>query len=109
MLSNWYWFVLALTLLLIAAWLYNRYTPPTWQVTATILIEEDQKNQSPSRTDQILEGFGLRPGMQNLDNQLHILTSWSIIDQTLNDLPFDVECYHRGLLNKVALYPESPI
>ncbi len=109
MLSNWYWFVLALTLLLIAAWLYNRYTPPTWQVTATVLIEEDQKNQSPIQADQILKGFGLRPGMQNLDNQIHILTSWSIIDQTLNDLPFDVECYHRGLLNKVALYPESPI
>ena len=45
-LSNWYWYILALSLMLLAAWLYNRYTPPTWQVTATVLIEDDQKNQS---------------------------------------------------------------
>ncbi len=109
MLSNWYWFLLTLTLLLIAAWLYNRYTPRIWQVTATILIEENQQTSSAIPTDQILKGFGLRPGMQNLDNQIHIFTSWSIIDQTLNDLPFDVECYHQGLRSKVDLYPESPI
>ncbi len=109
MLSNWYWFVLALTLMLTIAWLYNRYTIPTWQVTASVLIEDDRNNQSLTGPDQLLRGFGLRPGIQNLNNQLHILSSRSIIDQTLNELPFNIEYYHRGLVNKVALYPESPI
>ncbi len=109
MLTNWYWFVLALTLALTAAWLYNRYTIPTWQVTATVLIEEDHNNQSLTGPDQLLRGFGLRPGIQNLDNQLLILSSRSIIDQTINELPFDIEYYHRGMFKKVALYPESPI
>lgn len=109
MLSNWYWFALLLILMFIAAWLYIRFTPPIWRVTTNVLIVEDQEMSSTIPTDRILQGFGLRPGMQNLDNQVNILTSWSLIEQTLNELPFNVEVYRNRLLNEVALYPESPI
>ncbi len=109
MLSNWYWFVLALGLTVGSAWVYKRYTLPTWRVSATVLIEEDKKHTSMIGSEQLLEGFGVRPGMQNLDNQVLILTSWTIIEKTLSDLPFDIEYYHHGRVNKVALYPVSPI
>jgi len=103
MLSNWYWFVLSLSLALTGAWLYNRHTLPTWRVSATVLIEEDKSSRSMLGSNNMLEGFGLRPGMQNLDNQLLILTSWSLIEKALNELPFDIEYYQRGRVNKVAL------
>ena len=103
MLSNWPWFVIVLAFVFLVALLYIKYTPPKWRVSAKVLIMEDQNNQSPIQADQILKGFGLMPGMGNLDNQLNILTSWTIVDQTLNDLPFDIECYHRGLFKKVPL------
>jgi len=109
LLSKWHWFALALILALLGALIYNKYIPSTWRVATTVLIGEGNSAPSLTETDQLLKGFGLRPGMQNFDNQLHILTSWSIIDQTLSDLPFDVEYYSRGLGKKVALYPESPI
>jgi tyrosine-protein kinase Etk/Wzc len=109
MLSSWQWFAAGLILALIIAGIYLRYTPPTWEVTASVLIEDDRSAPSIPDADQILKGFGLRPGMQNLDNQLQIMTSWSIINQTLSELPFDVEVYRRKLFQKVALYPESPI
>ena len=109
MLSNWYWFVIALTLTLTAALLYYKLTQPTWRVTATVLIEEDLNNQSLIASDQLFRGFGLRSGIQNLDNQLLILSSRSIVDETLNELPFDIEYYQRRGVNKVASYPESPI
>ena len=109
MLSNWHWFAFSVIAIFLIAWIYIRYTPPIWRVSATILIEEEYQDNAAVETDQLLQGFGLRPGMQNLDNQLHILTSWSSINRTLDDLPFDIEVYYKGLLNKVALYPESPI
>ena len=109
MLSNWYWFVLALIISIASAWLYNRYTMPTWRVSATLLIEEDDKGKSIMGTDKILEGFGLRPGLQNLDNQILILTSWSLIEKTLDELPFEFEYYTRGRINKASLYPASPV
>ncbi|MCE5346079.1 MAG: polysaccharide biosynthesis tyrosine autokinase [Bacteroidales bacterium] len=108
-LSNWYWFALALFVALTVAWLYLTHTLPTWKVSATVLIEEDKKSQSIIGSDKILEGFGVRPGMQNLDNQLLLITSWSIVDKVLSELPFDIEYYYRGRMNKVPLYPESPV
>lgn len=109
MLSKWPWFALAIVVFMSAAWVYIRYTVPTWNTSATVLIEEGNKGQSVLGSDKILEGFGLRPGMQNLDNQLLILTSRSTIGKTLELLPFDNEYYFRGRLNKMPLYPDSPI
>jgi tyrosine-protein kinase Etk/Wzc len=109
MLSNWYWFVLAVLVALAFAWLYNSHTLPTWRVSATVLIDEDKGSRASIGSDQLLEGFGLRSGMKNLDNQLLILTSWALIEKTLDELPFGTEYYTRGRINKIAFYPESPI
>ena len=108
LLSYWHFFALTFVVALICAWLYNRYTMPTYRVTSTLLIEEDKKTGAIG-TDQLLQGFGLRPGMQNLDNQILILSSWSLIGRTLDSLPFDIEYYYRGRINKLPLYPGHPI
>src|SRR5665647_1936843 len=77
LLSYWQFFVLALFVALICAWFYNRYTLTKYRVTSTLLIEENKKPGAIG-TDQLLQGFGLQPGMQNLDNQIQILSSWSL-------------------------------
>ena len=107
MISYWYFFVATIAIGLILAWFYNRYTLPVYRVTSMLLIEEDKKGMPG--TDQLLQGFGLNPGMQNLDNQILILSSWSLIGRTLDSLPFDVEYYYKGHINKLALYPDYPV
>ncbi len=109
MLSNWYWFALSLSVVFVITWLYITHTLPTYRVSSTVLIEEDKSSRVNIGSDQLLQGFGLRPGMKNLDNQLLILTSWSLIDRTLKELPFETEYYTKGRINEVAFYPESPI
>ncbi|MEI6049118.1 MAG: GNVR domain-containing protein [Bacteroidota bacterium] len=108
LLSYLYFFVFAVALALVCAWLYNKYTTTTYRVTSTILIEEDKKSGALG-TDQLLKGFGLKSGIQNLDNQIQILSSWSLIGRTLDSLPFETEYYYRGRIRKVALYPKHPI
>ena len=108
LLSYWHFFVLGLAVALIVAWLYNRYTIPIYRVTSTLLIEDD-KQSGALGTDKLLKGFGLKAGMQNLDNQILILSSWSLIGKTLDSLPFGTEYYYRRRLNKEALYPKHPI
>ena len=108
LLSYWHFFVLGLAVALIVAWLYNRYTVPIYRVTSTLLIEDD-KQSGALGTDKLLKGFGLKAGMQNLDNQILILSSWSLIGKTLDSLPFGTEYYYRRRLNKEALYPKHPI
>lgn len=93
---------------LACAYLYNTFTMPVYRVSATVLIEEDKKT-SPTGNDQLLEGFGLMPGMKNLDNQIMILSSRSLVRKTLEVLPLDLEFYYRGLIRKRSLYPSQPV
>jgi tyrosine-protein kinase Etk/Wzc len=106
--SNRYLFIIALISALIMAYLYNKFTIPVYKVSASILIEEDKKSTSTGN-DQLLEGFGLMPGMKNLDNQIMVLTSRTLIDKTLDLLPLDIEYYNRGLIFKKSLFPSQPI
>ena len=105
---NWYYFLIALILALICAFLYNTYTIPTYRVSTTLLINEGKKGGLLGN-NQFLEGLGLGAGIQNLDNQVMILSSRTLIGNTLNDLPFDIEYYYGRHNNKISLYPESPI
>jgi capsular exopolysaccharide synthesis family protein len=105
---NWHYFLITLILALICAFLYNTYTIPTYRVSTTLLINEGKKGELMGNS-QFLEGLGLGTGIQNLDNQIMVLSSKTLIGNTLDDLPFDIEYYYRSLNNKVSLYPDSPI
>jgi len=108
MLSHWYYFAITIAVAMVITYLYNRFTLPVYRTTSTLLIEESKKSGLPG-TDQLLQGFGLNPGMQNLDNQILILSSWSLIGRTLDSLPFEIEYYYQGRMNKSPLYPDYPI
>jgi tyrosine-protein kinase Etk/Wzc len=103
-----YYFVACFGLTLVLAWLYNTYTIPVYKISATILIEENKKSNSTGN-EQLLEGFGLMPGMRNLDNQIMVLSSRALINKTLDKLSFDTEYYIKGLIRKRSVYPSSPI
>lgn len=108
LLSYWHYFVIAIVAALICAWIYNRYTLTKYRVTSTLLIEENKK-QGNIGTDQLLQGFGLNPGMQNLDNQIQILTSWMLIGRTIDSMHLKYEYYTKGRINKGSIYPVHPI
>jgi tyrosine-protein kinase Etk/Wzc len=103
-----YFFIVTLLAGMIIAFLYNTYTMPVFRVSAKLLIEDDKEANS-SGNDQLLEGFGLMPGMKNLDNQITVLTSRSLLLTTLDELMFNTEYYVRGLIKKRSLYPLQPI
>lgn len=102
---KWYIFLLAIIIAGVTAKFYTKLTYPTYLTTTTILIEEEQATPAMD----ILEGFAVRPGSQNLDNQIIILTSSTLINQALAELPFEIEQYRKGLFNKVSFYPMNPL
>lgn len=106
--SNRYLLIGTLFSALAIAFLYNTFTLPVYRVSASILIEEDKKSVSTGN-DQLLEGFGLMPGLKNLDNQIMVLTSRTLVHQTLDELPLDTTYYYKRLFKKKSLYPERPL
>jgi capsular exopolysaccharide synthesis family protein len=103
-LRNWYVYLIALIFAGAAAVMYLRYKIPSYSVSTTILIEEDEGMPG----QDILQGFTLRPGVQNLDNQLIILTSYSLIGKTLDQLNFGIDVYRKGLFSSASYYPMIP-
>ena len=108
LLRRWYYFPIVMILTLAAAYLYNRYTMPTYLVTSTILIEEENNSNLPG-SDEIMQGIGLRPSTQNLDNQIYVFKSWTLISKTLDLLPFEIDYYKKGRIMTSSYYPDHPI
>ena len=107
-LSNWYYFIIILIMALVMAFLYNSFSIPTYRISATILINE-KKERSMIGKNQLLEGFTLGEVIQNLDNQIMVLKSRTLLRRTFDELPFDIECFQRGIIIKKSLYPNYPI
>jgi len=106
--NNWYYLLASIVLAGTAAFFINEYTIPVYQMTSSIMVLEDD-NMGVGDADRMLQGIGLSSAAQNLYNQMYVLSSWNLIDNTLSELPFDVEVYRKGLFRKVSFYPDDPI
>lgn len=107
-LKNWYWFLATAVIALVIVRFYVNHTLPVYRTSATVLINETEDSRFAGNA-QILQGLGLPGGMNNLQNQIMIVKSLALTESTLNDLPFEVEFYTKGLRNKVSLYPVVPL
>ena len=78
LLRNWYWFIIAVGIALAAAFIYNRYTVPVYEVNSTLLLEEEQSRSpfsgsgSGGAESNLFQGFGMMGSMQNIFNRLFI-------------------------------------
>lgn len=106
--SKWYYILFALAFALICSFLFNKYTIPVYRVSANLLID-DEKRGIQIEDNQILRGFGLGTISKNLDNQIMILSSRTLINRTLEELDFDIEYYRKELFNTISYYPDIPI
>lgn len=105
MLHHWWLFLITIPLCLFTVFLIHRYTLPTYNASIALLLEErgDRMPQS-----DMMEGFGLTPGQQNVENQIAILTSWDIIEKTIDKLDFHLSYYISGRVKHTEMYDNPP-
>lgn len=104
-LSKWYWYFVAILLCSIGAVYYMNHKLPMFAVITTILIEEEESmpNENP------LQGFALGGGVQNLDNQMFIISSYALVRKAVEELPFEINIFRKGLFSETSYYPMNPI
>jgi len=107
-LRNWYIFLIVLAVAFFAARYYISHTLPVYRTSLSLLINEAEDRGMMDNT-QLLEGLGLPVAMRNLDNQIQIMKSGSLVEQTLKELPFETEYYFKTIRNRLPIYPETPI
>jgi capsular exopolysaccharide synthesis family protein len=98
-LGNWHWFLLALMLSVAAALFINKYSPRVHRVSASLLIETPSGSPVGPMFGgaDLMAGYGFNTGRFNLQNQVLIMKSTSLISKTIRALDFSVTYYSDEL------------
>ena len=104
-LSYWYLFVIGVFVALVLGFVYNRYTPSTYQTTSSVFIKEDKMGIDPT---SMMTGLTFKSNI-NIDNEIGILKSFSLTERTLKELEFfNVSYYVTGRVATRELYKKTP-
>lgn len=110
-LRNWYWILLCVILAFLGARLFLRYSVPVYQASGKILIKNQEGNSSGGLTEEaVLQEIGLfKPG-NNINNEIEILKSRSLMQKVIDQLDLDVQYLGLGRLKDTEYYDgRSPI
>lgn len=104
----WKWIAGAVVICLIIAFLYLRYTSPTYKVTSTILLRDDKKGGGVSELS-MFENLGILNSKNNVDNEIEVLRSKNLIRSVVNELGLHTTYERQGRIRSAELYNESPV
>ena len=105
-LRNWYWFLLSVVVLLVAAYIYLQYQTPFYKSQASLLIKDEKKGLDQSSSLKELEAFSSK---KVVENEIEILKSYTLMNQVVKQLDLGVSYYHDTRYGKRELYDQSPI
>lgn len=108
-LKQWKWFLIGVFLSTCVAFIYLRYAIPQYKVVATILIKDDRKGSVASELTAFSD-LGLLNGVKsNVDNEVEILKSRSLIESTVKKLGLQVSYWQNARIRSTEIYKKSPI
>lgn len=109
---NWKWFVLSLIICMGAAHIYLRYATPIYQSAAKLLIKDDEGSRSSfkgSNSIMSATNLGIISNSNGIDNEMEILKSRTLAQQTVYDLKLYVNYRHEGKLKDHVLYGDQEV
>jgi tyrosine-protein kinase Etk/Wzc len=89
------------------AYVHNRFTVPSYYVSSTVLLKEDSNNNWSSNGPRFINN-DLLSQTQNLQNELMILQSYPIIEQTVKNLELEVSYYEYVDYQYYNAYKKTP-
>ena len=107
---NWQWFVLSLLICVLSGWLYLRYTLPTYQCSARILIKSDNSRSSNAAQVQSEDQeFGFLSNSTGIQNEVEVLRSRMLLREVVKDLRIYTEYRSMDQIIHPLVYRLQPI
>jgi tyrosine-protein kinase Etk/Wzc len=91
---------LIIFIFLIIAFLINRFSPTKYVNYTTLYIGENEQGSFMSAPTDIMEGFGLFSGKNNIDNETEILQSFTLVKSVIKNL--DLKTSYMTFKNSVV-------
>lgn len=113
-LKHWRWFAASVLACLIIAFIYLRYTPPVYNVTAGVLIQQKDSKGSLGGLSGgalgMLSGLGGVSLSSSFDNELEIMQSRTLLKKVVTDLGLYISTAQRRITGyNIPLYKTAPI
>ncbi|MCB0794328.1 MAG: polysaccharide biosynthesis tyrosine autokinase, partial [Flavobacteriales bacterium] len=103
--KNWYFVVVALVLSAVLSYLYSYKIPEVYGATAQVLLKDREVYNYQS---QVYQNIGYIAAYGDIVNQKRVLTSYDLIDRTLDKLDFDISYYIIGRFKTSQVYASLP-
>ncbi len=109
-LGPWYFYVIGLVLACTVAWIYLRYAEREFQASTTILIRDEASGASGGLQESfVLEGIGLGGGGKNIENEIEILKSRSMMREVVDSLKLNIRYFAEGRIRTGEQYTGTAI
>ncbi|MDQ6471024.1 polysaccharide biosynthesis tyrosine autokinase [Flavobacterium sp. LHD-80] len=108
-LIHWRWFLVSVVIGLILAFIYLRYTTPSYEATTSILVKDEKKGGMLSELSAFAD-LGLGGSMKNnVDNEIEILKSRTLVENTTKKLNLNIAFFVEGKVVDRDVYVDTPI
>lgn len=108
-LKHWKWFVLGVLLSLFLAKLYLRYAIPEYKAITTVLIKGEDLGGVPPELAAFEDLGVISGGKSNLDDEMEVLKSRSLISKTIKEGGFNVSYTLEGRIKASEAYNGSAV
>jgi tyrosine-protein kinase Etk/Wzc len=103
-LKYWKWFILSITVFLVAGYFYVKSQVPQYRIQTQIIIKDTKQS-----TDKIIfDELGVTPPNIVIENEILIMRSNTLIEKVVKDLGLQTSYYSKGRLSKRILYKTEP-
>ena len=108
---NWQWFLLSMFICVCGALIYLRYATKNYQVSAKMLIKDDDSRRRSSANQMLanMQDFGFMSNSAGIENEVEILKSRVLARDAVMDLKLYTQYYKAGHLSKVLIYNTQPV
>ncbi|MEL7601425.1 MAG: Wzz/FepE/Etk N-terminal domain-containing protein, partial [Proteiniphilum sp.] len=105
----WKWFLFGILIALAVAFVYLRYTTPIYEVNASIILKDAKSTMGPTSPSPDGLEFGMFGAVTNVENEMYIMRSRSLISNVINRLNLHTSYIVEGRVKDTDLYTSSPI
>lgn len=103
--KSFFWCVIILFITTSSALIYLRYTPPTYEVNASLIVKSINTAQALDIENSL---FQQRNSSLDIEKDIQIMKSNVIIDRVIDSLPLKISYYRVGNILNEELYKNSP-
>jgi capsular exopolysaccharide synthesis family protein len=106
-LRNYKLFIAGILVALVLAYLVNHFLIPVYKISSSVLIKEDTKQSGGSDANNYLNSSLFRMN-QNFQNELWVLKSSPVIEQTVKNLDLSVNYFRKKGFQYLDAYKNAP-